>query len=60
MSGIKNISISPVIARNAFVDRGFDTGEIIFIPPISLPYLPRHPHETFFEDGRDKGGIREG
>ena len=41
MSGVKNISISPVIARNAFVDRGFDTGEIIFIPPISLPYLSR-------------------
>ena len=37
----KNISIPPVIAGNAFVDRGFSMGEIIFIPPISLPYLSR-------------------
>jgi hypothetical protein len=72
MSGVKNISISPVIARNAFVDRRFDTGEIIFIPPISLPYLSRHhtldtPESCYFcmrecgdhgrDDGREMGGM---
>ena len=39
--------ISPVITGIAFVQRGLSTGGIIFIPPISLPYLSRHPHAAF-------------
>ena len=69
----KNISIPPVIFGNAFVDRGFGTGEIIFIPPISLPYLSRHldtqeSHAVFVRVkvgiteryGREKGGMTGG
>ena len=41
---LKSILISPVIFGIAFVQRGFGTGVIFFIPPISLPYHSRHPH----------------
>ena len=44
---LKSILISPVIFGIAFVQRCFDTGGIIFIPPISLPYHSRHPHVDF-------------
>ena len=47
------LSIPPVIFGNAFVDRGFGMGEIIFIPPISLPYPSHHTPLTL----REKVGI---
>jgi len=56
------LSIPPVIFGNAFVDRGFGMGEIIFIPPISLPShslnTPREvgiTGEIWERKGRDEG-----
>jgi hypothetical protein len=58
------LSIPPVIFGNAFVDRGFGMGEIIFIPPISLLNLSHHhsldtPREGG-DHGRDMGEKRKG
>ena len=55
--------IGPLIAGKAFVERGFETGEIIKISPISLPFLSRHSLVTLRaggDHGRDMGEKREG
>ena len=54
------LSIPPVIFGNAFVDRGFGMGEIIFIPPISLPSHSLDTPREGGDHGRDMGEKREG